>query len=488
MNLSVEKREAGKVEIPPPAIKGKKGANEVIIVQKLGFFTSFKNNIQSLFNKQQWVKIKKGRQEHFVKVSSMADENLTEKKVRSFLLKNQTLDWRSLQDDIETKKAYKQNKEYYDEKIAELQKIKELNDELSKKEIKKIVVYVNTKAKIQGQDLKKTDHAILVNRKVSRLPGKVEIHPNDEVHVHIKKLGEGTYKAVKRTLIFDFHGSQKVMARAKEKKSPKNQSERNKELLEACRKTEQSIATDKDLEGKGLVTATVHRIKKIDPRTKEVKEEEVLIMKEYNAGTLLDHILDPVGALKLKDMVKISRDAAKGYDELHKRGIVHQDGKLENILLHKKDDGSYEVGIADFGLSWYFRTENVPPGTNTMAPGGTPAYLPPESPFVDPPGESAEGPKGDVWALGCVMFCLALGYDEPPVMEENASGYPVYSLDRALGLRNEVLAKKDKEPPGPKKEYLEIIADTLKPIEERPSMAEVHNRLNDLITNPEYFK
>ena len=38
-------------------------------------------------------------------------------------------------------------------------------------------------------------------------------------------------------------------------------------------------------------------------------------------------------------------------DFIHKKGVIHRDIKLENILIGRVDDDQFDVKIADFGLA-----------------------------------------------------------------------------------------------------------------------------------------
>lgn len=41
----------------------------------------------------------------------------------------------------------------------------------------------------------------------------------------------------------------------------------------------------------------------------------------------------------------------KGIREIHDRGVVHRDIKLDNILVGNANEDNIEVKIADFGLA-----------------------------------------------------------------------------------------------------------------------------------------
>lgn len=85
-----------------------------------------------------------------------------------------------------------------------------------------------------------------------------------------------------------------------------------------------------------------------------------------------------------------------GVENLHSKGVIHRDIKLDNILL----DEQLNPKLIDFGISSFYN-----PKEPIYDTGGTPAYLAPEV-------IKAEGnvcPKSDVWSLGVLLYLLTYG-------------------------------------------------------------------------------
>src|SRR5213078_3072847 len=79
----------------------------------------------------------------------------------------------------------------------------------------------------------------------------------------------------------------------------------------------------------------------------------------------------------------------------HARGLVHRDIKPDNILLAGGELS--RAKLIDFGLG---RTAGDVRLTETGTAVGTPGYMAPEQAR----GERAIDPRGDVFALGCVLY------------------------------------------------------------------------------------
>lgn len=73
----------------------------------------------------------------------------------------------------------------------------------------------------------------------------------------------------------------------------------------------------------------------------------LFIAMQYIAGPSLAEIGHH---LRLRDLVAVVRDAAKGLHEAHRIGLVHRDVKPGNILLEVLEDWTYRAFVVDFGL------------------------------------------------------------------------------------------------------------------------------------------
>jgi len=88
---------------------------------------------------------------------------------------------------------------------------------------------------------------------------------------------------------------------------------------------------------------------------------------------------------------------AHGLLELFKKGIVHGDIKLDNILLFAAK-GEITCKIADFGFA-----RHQIPGQPQVNKHGSPAYMAPETTL----GAAYDGFKADIWSLGVKSTCCS---------------------------------------------------------------------------------
>ena len=183
----------------------------------------------------------------------------------------------------------------------------------------------------------------------------------------------------------------------------------------------------------------------------ETNDGYVIVLERYDFD-LYDLIWGggPMESAVGRDVMMQLVRAVRG---LHERGIAHLDLKLENVLIKKKGD-RYVVGICDFG----FATRVVEGRLHTKY-CGSPDTVAPEIIRQKPYSPMA----ADVWAMGCVFFCILNGQ------------YPFAGSERSMTLFRNILDRRTRryrEEVGPEARRLLDDMLSLDP-DDRPSLAEV---------------
>jgi serine/threonine protein kinase len=127
----------------------------------------------------------------------------------------------------------------------------------------------------------------------------------------------------------------------------------------------------------------------------------VYIVTRWVEGTELGNLILGEGPM---EPVRAARTAAQIADALevaHEKGLVHRDVKPSNVILTSED----HVYLTDFGLTKRAGTAPGLTGVDQML--GTVDYVAPEQIEGSEPDA-----RGDVYALGCVLFEMLTG--EPP--------------------------------------------------------------------------
>lgn len=123
------------------------------------------------------------------------------------------------------------------------------------------------------------------------------------------------------------------------------------------------------------------------------------IVMECIVGQSLQQKIDKVGALTLKEILRIGMQAALGLSAAHAQGLVHRDIKPANILL---ENGIERVKLTDFGLARMVDDASV---TQSGVIAGTPQYMSPEQARGD-----AIDLRSDLFSLGCVLYAMCVGH------------------------------------------------------------------------------
>jgi serine/threonine-protein kinase len=153
------------------------------------------------------------------------------------------------------------------------------------------------------------------------------------------------------------------------------------------------------------------------------------IVMEWVDGSSCAEILKELGRLETGEAVEILRQACRGLDYAHRKGVVHRDVKPGN-LLRAREGG--QVKLADFGIAKAAEQSDI---TKIGSVLGTAAYLSPEQARGEP-----AGPQSDLYALGVVAYQLLAGrlpYEAASLtdlarQQDTAAPLPLHELDPAI--------------------------------------------------------
>jgi len=126
-------------------------------------------------------------------------------------------------------------------------------------------------------------------------------------------------------------------------------------------------------------------------------ETKIVIVLEYVEGSrLLDYVIKYSPFTEKKSIIMM-KQLLEATIYLHKKGFIHRDLKLENIMIADEGENSDKITlkILDFGLS--ASADN----SDFLKKSGTPGYLAPEIFLAEPYTN-----KVDVFSLGVVLYTL----------------------------------------------------------------------------------
>lgn len=130
-----------------------------------------------------------------------------------------------------------------------------------------------------------------------------------------------------------------------------------------------------------------------------------LFLELATGGELFDRLIDS-GSLSERAAWPYFSALVNAVSHCHKKGVMHRDLKLENVMLVADDP--YAIRLIDFGLAIKLRLTpegDVDPSDKRSDSVGTEAYRAPELYL----GEY-DPTKVDAWALGIILFALCAGF------------------------------------------------------------------------------
>ncbi len=142
-------------------------------------------------------------------------------------------------------------------------------------------------------------------------------------------------------------------------------------------------------------------------------EGPFVVMELVNGRTL--EAIAPEHPLTLTGFFELANQVCHGLSAAHSKGLVHQDLKPGNLMLHFHEDRSFTLKILDFGLA------KIDQGAEIEQQGDSGTVV--GSAFTIAPEQLTRGPvdqRTDIYSLGVVFYFSITGrypYDFPSVDE-----------------------------------------------------------------------
>ena len=140
---------------------------------------------------------------------------------------------------------------------------------------------------------------------------------------------------------------------------------------------------------------------------------------EFIEGINLHELLEQRGPLSPRYAAKLSVQALRGLDAIHRAGIVHRDISPENLMIARDDEGEERVKIIDLGIA-KTGSEEGDDKTKTGMFVGKWKYCSPEHLGMLESGERIDG-RADLYSFGIVLYEMLTG--APPFQSDTPHGY-----------------------------------------------------------------
>jgi len=153
---------------------------------------------------------------------------------------------------------------------------------------------------------------------------------------------------------------------------------------------------------------------------------------EFIEGINLHELIEQRGPLSPRYAAKLSVQALRGLDAIHRAGIVHRDISPENLMIARDDEGEERVKIIDLGIA-KTGSEDGEDKTKTGMFVGKWKYCSPEHLGMLESSERIDG-RADLYSFGIVLYEMLTGV--PPFQSDTPHGYlMLHASERPKPLR-----------------------------------------------------
>jgi len=414
--------------------------------------TSLLNKFVSLFTGvRDYVALNQGGERRYVSTKDLASVlNISPKDITSQYKTTRNVD--KLIDNLKFNVILKYTGESNDENLKEvIDKIGVASFIFALKNAENKDVMVNTLKEI-GKDIKENPDSLKhvkgeasIKHVKGKKAGGVKTQygytrtKNGNIFIRTSLLGKGASKTVKKSL--DLNTSRMVAGfRLK-----------NEGAVKEAYKETQTARTFKNRRIPNTVDK--HMVSYV---TKSGKIEKVFAYGEvYNGGDGRSLIQAP-----LKEILKAAEDVSLAYKGMHAIRMVHNDPKLENLLIQRDEEGKLKkVVVSDYGLTLPTDAEvKLEPNQ------GRYAYYPPEIHKASAAGKAfLISPKIDSYGLGIMLMEMVLGkvdWNSPIWPQDMPKDQIKMMLEGGLEELKDTMSPKEF---AAKKELLNLAADLLDP-------------------------
>lgn len=166
----------------------------------------------------------------------------------------------------------------------------------------------------------------------------------------------------------------------------------------------------------------------------EASSNHLFLVMELLRGEDLAQKLEREKRLTPAEALTCLRQLASALVKTHALGIIHRDLKPQNLFVGRREDGTLQLKVLDFGISKVLQETSV--GSQRTEVMGSPQYMAPEQ-FAG----QVPTPATDIFALGMIAYTLLVGDSYWSPEAERFHNPIAFGIHVAKGVRESAVAR-----------------------------------------------